>query len=227
MRRRAIALTAFAAATLTPTGPAFAENDVQYWLTLVAQADVDHNDAIYANAIFRSQPDEFDMGQRKLRLGLNHKFKDGDGVAVAYTHVRFYNDNAADVVQHRFTQAYMFPVGSLADGKVDGRIQAEQIFQEHASEMGLRGRARVRWIKPVDADKNIELTLSEELFWALNTTDWGLESGFNSNRAGATLRFKLNDHFGIAPQYIWQIAHRSNREDRNDHVLGIVLDAKF
>lgn len=214
------------AALLVPTA-ARAENDVQYWLTLNAETKADDNDTIYASAIFRSQPDEFDLGQRQLRLGLNHRFANGSAIAVAYTHVRFYNDNAADAIQHRLTEAYIFPIGELAAGRVEGRVQAEQIFAENYSETGHRGRARIRWIKPLDANKKVELTLSEELFWAFNNTAWGLSSGFNTNRAGATLRFKIDDHFGIAPQYIWQVAHRSNREDRNDHVLGLVLDAKF
>lgn len=206
---------------------AHAENDVQYWSTLNAEVKADDNDTVYASAIFRSQSDQFDLGQHQLRIGLNHKFEDGSAVAVAYTHVRFYNDNAPDLIQHRLTEAYIFPIADLAKGKLEGRLQTEQIFPLHYSETGYRGRARIRWIKALDAKKTVELTLSEEAFWAFNTTAWGLDSGFNTNRASATLRFKLSDHFGIAPQYVWQIANRTNRVDRNDHVLGLVLDAKF
>lgn len=218
---RMVAATAF----LLPVA-AQAESDKQYWMTLNGEVKVDANDMIYASAIFRSQPDEIDLGQRQLRIGLNHKFDNGSAIAIAYTHVRYYNDNAPDVVQHRLTQAYIFPIGEIGRGRVEGRIQSEQIFPVH-SETGFRGRARVRWIKQLDAGKKIELTLSEELFWAFNDTAWGLDTGFNTNRAGATLRFKLNDHFGIAPQYVWQVANRTNQPDRNDHVFGVILDAKF
>lgn len=214
------------AAVLLAPAAAQADSDAQYWLTLTGEMKADGNDTIYANAIFRSQPDEIDLGQRQLRIGLNHKFDSGVAVAVAYTHVRYYNDNTPDVVQHRLTQALILPIADIANGRIEGRLQSEQIFPENA-ETGYRGRARIRWIKPLDAAKKIELTLSEELFWAFNNTAWGLDAGFNTNRAGATLRFKLNDHFGIAPQYIWQVANRTNREDRNDHVVGVVMDAKF
>lgn len=203
-----------------------ADSDAQYWLTLTGEVKADSNDTIYANAIFRSQPDEIDLGQRQLRIGLNHKFDNGTAAAVAYTHVRYYNDNTPDVIQHRLTQALIFPIAKLANGRVEGRLQSEQIFPENA-EAGYRGRARIRWTTPLDASKKVELTLSEELFWAFNNTAWGLDTGFNTNRVGATLRFKLNDHFGIAPQYVWQVANRTNQPDRNDHVIGVVMDAKF
>ncbi len=212
----------FASAILLSAVPARADSDVQFWLTLYGEAKIDDNDSLTANAILRSRPDQLEAGQRLLRVGLSHKMNGGVALSFAYTHVETFNSNGPDAIQHRLTQGVALPLSDT----FDARLQAEEIFA-NGGDIGLRARGRLRWIRPLDHDRKIDLQISDELIWAVNDTGWGQNAGWTANRAGAAVKFKLDDHVAIAPGYTWQLVNRRLAENRNDHVLGLTLEGRF
>jgi hypothetical protein len=211
-----------AAICLTPA-TARADDDAQLWLTLTGDVKLDDNDSLTANMIYRSRPDELEAGQRLLRAGLSHKLKGGANLSFSYTHVQSFNDGASDSIQHRLGQGIGLPLG----GNFDARIQAEEIFARVGNDIGVRARGRLRWVRPLTKDGDIDLQLSDELIVSVNDTDWGQNAGWTANRAGAAVHFKLGKHFGIAPGYTWQLINRLTGPNRNDHVFGLAVDTHF
>jgi hypothetical protein len=221
-RRFLIALIASTTAV-----PLQADNNRQEWLTLTGDVKIDYNDSVNATVILRSKPDSFDAGQRILRASIIHRLEYGKSLSLAYTHVRGFVSSGPDTTQHRISQSFALPLGNIADGKIDGRMQAEEAFTESYDDIGIRLRPRVRWVRPLSKKADVELQLSDEVILSLNDTDYGQKSGFTANRATAAVRFGLGKHFGIAPGYTWQLVNRSNGPNRNDHVLGLTVDAHF
>jgi hypothetical protein len=207
--------------------PAIAEDDVQQWLTIVGDVKLGDKDSLSGNFILRSRPDSWDWSQRFLRVGYTRKLGKGQNIGISYANVRGFVDNGPDRFEHRFTETYGFSLGALAGGKVDARVQAEQSMIEHFGDMGLRARGRVRWARGLDKKRLYEVQLSEEPIFALNKTDYGQKSGLVANRLSAGLHVALNKTVGFAPSYTWQLVNRRGVPDRNDHVLGLTLDAHF
>jgi hypothetical protein len=216
-----------AVAAMMAALPVQADNNRQEWLTLTGDVKLDGNDSVSATVIFRSRPDSFDAGQRILRAGVTHRLNGGKSLSFAYTHVRGFVSTGPDTTQHRLSQSFAFPLGKFASGKLDARLQAEEAVTESYDDIGIRLRPRLRWVRPLDKKNEVELQLSDEVIWSLNDTDYGQVSGFSANRAGAALHFGLGKHFGIAPGYTWQLVNRATGPNRNDHVLGLTLDAHF
>lgn len=214
-------------AFLAMATPAKADDTAQYWWTLTGDVKLDDNDSLNASVIIRSKPDTLEPGQRFLRVGFNHRLKNGLNLNAGYAHVTTLVDGAANPVQHRLSQGIGMQVGKLVGGAVDIRLQAEEIIIPGRREVGLRGRGRVRLIKPLNADGSIDVQFSDELIWSINSTDWGQKSGWTANRAGLALHFKLNNRIGLAPGYTWQLINRPTGPNRDDHVLGLTADVHF
>lgn len=207
--------------------PAHAESDRQQWVTLTGDVALDKNDSLALTGIFRSKGDSFDLGQRLVRVGYNHKLKTGVTLNFAYTHVRNFIDGGPDPIQHRFSQSATVPLGKIGGGKLDARIQAEEVLAQGADDLGLRLRPRLRWQVPLDSDGKVEAQFSNELIFGLNDTDYGQFAGLTANRASAGMHFSLSKHVGIAPGYIWQLVNRENAPSRNDHILSLTLDFRL
>lgn len=201
-----------------------AESTRQQWLTITGDVDLGENDNLSANLILRSQPDSFDLGQRFIRLGYRHDLNDDVSLSLSYAHVTTEASGGSDPVQHRLAQGISFPLVR----EVDARVQIEEVIGVTGSnDVGVRFRPRVRWRHDLNQSGKVELQLSDELIFALNDTDFGQTSGLTANRAGAAVHFDVGDHFGIMPGYTWQLVNRSGGPTRNDHILGLTLEAHY
>lgn len=206
------------------TQPVSAESTRQQWLTLAGDLDLDGNDSVSAHLILRSQPDSFDLGQRFVRLGYRHDLNDDVSLLLSYAHVTAEVSGGSDKVQHRLAQGMSFALAQ----DVDARVQLEEVFGVTGSDdIGVRFRPRLRLRHELDRDGKVELQLSDELIFALNDTDFGQASGLTANRAGAAVHFDVGEHFGIMPGYTWQLVNRSGAPTRNDHILGLTLEAHY
>ena len=203
---------------------ALADSTRQQWLTLTGDVELDANDSVSAHLILRSQPDSFDLGQRFIRLGYRHDLADDVSLSLSYAHVTTEVSGGRDPVQHRLAQGISFPLVH----EVDARVQLEEVFGVTGSnDVGVRFRPRVRWRHDLNQSGKVELQLSDELIFALNDTDFGQNRGLTANRAGAAVHFDVGDHFGIMPGYTWQLVNRSGAPTRNDHILGLTLEAHY
>ncbi len=223
LRARTFVGLAFALAT--GVSAAHAENTVQQWLTLSGDVRLDTNDNAYAVAVLRSAPDELKLAQRVLQLGWRHKLASPVSLIASIGHVTSYRSNAPNRIELRFSEGFAVQIGKVAGGRIDGRLLVEEILVRGSGDVGVRARPRFRWTRPLSG--KVDLQLSNEAIFALNGTDAGQIAGLVANRVGIGTRFALSKHFGIQPNYTWQHINRIDAQDRDDHILGLALDAIF
>jgi Protein of unknown function (DUF2490) len=204
---------------------AHAENTVQQWLTLTGDVRLDANDNAFAVAVRRSAPDDLKMAQRVLQLGWRHRVAGKVSLIASLGHVTSYRDNLPNRIEMRLSEGILMPVGHVGGGRIEGRFLFEEILVRGSQDIGVRGRPRLRWTRPISG--KIDLQLSDEAIFALNRTDAGQVAGLVANRAGAGVRFALSKHFGVQPSYTWQHVNRIAAPNRDDHILGLTLDAQF
>ncbi|HNP52659.1 MAG TPA: DUF2490 domain-containing protein, partial [Nitrosomonas nitrosa] len=76
---------------------------------------------------------------------------------------------------------------------------------------------------------NTSLVIWNEIFANLNSTDAGIRSGFNQNRAFAGIGYDINKHLLLEIGYMNQYIHRRNnpRPDLMLHVLSVTMLLNF
>jgi hypothetical protein len=205
--------------------PAMASSDVQGWLIVTGDVQIADATALTGDVVLRSQPDRAELGQAIYRIGMRQRIATDWTVQLTYGLVETPVDGGPDIFEHRLGQILSHQFGRIGTARIDGRIGLEQRFPEAGGAVGLRVRGRARLVQPLG--DGIDFNLSEELIGALNSTSWGQRSGLSVSRASAGLRFPVTSSFGIGPSYTWQHIFLNGREDRNDHVLAVALDAHF
>jgi hypothetical protein len=205
--------------------PATASSDVQGWLIAAGDVRIADDTAITADVVLRSRPDRAELGQAIYRVGVRQRIAPDWTVQLTYGLVETPVEGGPDVFEHRLGQNLSHQFAPIGRTRIDGRIGLEQRFPDAGGAVGWRVRGRARAVQPLGG--GIDLNLSEELIGALNTTAWGQRSGLSASRTGAGLRFPVTPRFGIGPSYTWQHIFLAGRDDRNDHVLAVTLDAHF
>ena len=205
--------------------PARAENTVQQWLTLTGDVRIDRNDNLYGVVILRSAPDEFKLAQRAVQVGWRHRLASKVTLTGAVAQYTTFRTNAPARTEARLSEGVAMPVATLSGGRLEARLLAEQIFVSRSHDVGVRARPRAKWTRALSPKADLQLT--DEAIFALNSTDAGQVAGFVGNRASVGVRFAISEHFGILPYYTWQHVNRVAAADRDDHILGLTLDALF
>lgn len=204
---------------------AHAENTFQQWLTLTGDVKIDRNDNLYGVLLLRSAPDEFELAQRAVQLGWRHRLASKVTLIGVVAHYASFKANTPTRNELRLSQGVAVPVAKLGGGQIEGRLLVEEIFVGGSHDVGMRGRPRLKWTRPLSGKADLQLT--DEAILALNSTDAGQVAGLVANRASAGVRFALSKHFGILPYYTWQHVNRIAARDREDHILGLTFDAAF
>jgi Protein of unknown function (DUF2490) len=205
--------------------PARAENTVQQWLTLTGDVRIDRNDNLYGVVVLRSAPDEFKLAQRIVQIGWRHRLADNVTLIGAVAQYTTFRTNGPARMEARLSQGVAMPVATIAAGRLEARLLAEEIFVSGSNDVGIRARPRAKWTRALSGKTDLQLT--DEAIIALNSTDAGQVAGLVANRASVGVRFELSKHFGILPYYTWQHVNRTNAADRDDHILGLTFDALF
>jgi hypothetical protein len=207
--------------------PARADSNVQQWLTMTGDVRIDAKDNAYAVFVRRSAPDALKIAQRLVQLGWRHRIGRKASLIAYAVHVTTYRDSAPNRTEVRFGQGVSVPGGRIGGGQLEGRVVIEEVMARGSDDIGVRGRPRVRWTHPLSLGGKVDLQLSDEAIFALNSTDAGQRAGLTANRASAGVRFALCKHFGVQPSYTWQHVNRIAAADREDHIVGLTLDAAF
>ena len=205
--------------------PARAENTVQQWLTLTGDVRIDRNDNLYGVVVLRSAPDEFKLAQRIVQIGWRHRLPGKVTLIGTVAQYATFRTNAPARMEARLSQGIAVPVATLSGGHLEARLLAEEIFVSGSHDVGVRVRPRAKWTRALSDKADLQLT--DEAIIALNGTDAGQVAGLVANRASVGVRFALSKHFGVLPYYTWQHVNRIAAADRDDHILGLTLDALF
>lgn len=142
---------------------------------------------------------------------------------LGYAYIPAFRDNAADpAAEQRIWQQVIWNHKLSSVLKLSGRLRLEQRFGD-GDDVGHRVRAFLRGQWNPSATSPIFFAVWDELFWQLNDTDWGAESGFDQNRLFVGLGVPTG-LTGLRAEvgYMYVYVNRSAL-DHHDHVLAINL----
>lgn len=126
--------------------------------------------------------------------------------------------------EHRIWQQYTWGK-TVETNSYFSRSRLEQRFVETGDDVGWRFRQFMRYTRPFDSGSSLGLRVWDEVFLALNDTDWGANAGFDQNRlfAGLGWTFPEAKHTTLEFGYLNQYVYRSASTDGMNHILALTL----
>lgn len=215
------------ALTIAATLPVSAQAQDQVWSAVTVSGPVakDSRWLVWfdGHARFREGGDTLDT--IILRPGVGYRVNDRMDVWVGYAHVTNRRPGV-DTEEHRLWQQATYTIAQIAGGNLTGRTRFEQRFRDGGDDTGLRLRQFVRWSRPL-GDTPLSAVVSNEIFIALNDTDWGQRGGYDQNRAFVGLAYAVTPKFRVEAGYLnQQIDGGSAPDTRNDN-LSLAAFASF
>ena len=220
MPYRALMIAALLAA------PAAAQ-DVQSWNTLLAQGPVDGKLLLWAELQPRFTSDIGRMGQLIARGAVGVRLKNDIDLHAGY---HYQHNNPAPGVtsdEHRFWQQVMAPVLRRQNGfALVTRWRLEQRTFENADDLGWRLRMLWRVQQPLNGPGTAGPVAWSETFFALNSTDWGAQGGFDQQRSFAGWLQPMVKRLNLEAGYLHQYVRRPG-PDAGNHVLSLTLNRRL
>ena len=161
------------------------------------------------------------FNQSIVRPGIGWELNERSTLWCGYGWIRTSNLSGNDFDENRIWQQWTWSK-SYEPLKVALRSRFEQRFVETGDDTGLRFRQFFRVQHNLPNYPRLLLVAWDELFYNLNDTDWGAESGFNQNRAFAGVGFKPNNgcRWRMEVGYLNQTIENPGGQDRNNHILA-------
>jgi hypothetical protein len=101
------------------------------------------------------------------------------------------------------------------------RSRLEQRFVETGDDVGWRFRQFLRLTRPLRSEQGLGLRIWDEVFFALNDTDWGGSSGFDQNRLFIGFGWAFDEHTVLELGYLNQYLDRA--VDEMNNILSVQL----
>ena len=89
--------------------------------------------------------------------------------------------------------------------------------------MGWRFRLFVKLIQPIAFNSHLRIVAYDEIFFALNDTDWGARAGFDQNRLFVGLAWQFVKGRTIEVGYLNQFIERNGKDNLMNNLLSINL----
>jgi hypothetical protein len=223
MRKTLLALAALSASVLT--SPALA--DEQVWAAVSVQAPVAMNSRLLVSldghTRFRNGSKDLDNTMIRPALGwrVNPRLDLFMGYAVTETQMAGPNRK-----EERLWQQAGYTLADGPAGRLTGRTRLEQRFREGGNDTGDRVRQMIRFTHPI-AQSPFSLVASDELFVALNDTDWGQEAGIDQNRVFLGGGWQASKALRVELGYMNQYIRVADGPDRTNHNLVLTTAFRF
>lgn len=166
------------------------------------------------------------LGVVVLRPAIGYKFSDNLTVFLGYTHQTTINDSRADVDENRIHQQINWRVAKIGKATLASRTRIEQRWVKGRNDMGWRIRERLQLQVPLKS-KGANFVVSNEMLFALNTTDWGARAGFEQMRNFVGVNFPLSKAISLETGYQNRYQERRGAADRMDHIIPITVNIKL
>jgi hypothetical protein len=205
------------------------EQDVGAWLAFAGQGHLDRQNEgarwrwwFDAHARFFNDSDGFD--QSIVRPGVGFDVSENATAWLGYAWIYSDPAQASAFDEHRLWQQFTWTT-PLDVNTFFGRSRLEQRFVEGTSDVGWRFRQFLRLTRPLEPRSRHGLRVWDELFFDLNDTSAGADSGFSQNRLFAGLGWTLDEaeHFTLEYGYLNQFIPHSGAPDAMNHILAIQL----
>jgi hypothetical protein len=172
------------------------------------------------DAHYRLRDDTSGFNQSIIRPGLGYAIDDKQTVWAGYAWIKTAPVLGNNFDEHRFWQQWT-ATPSKGDWKFLHRSRFEQRWLETGDDVGLRWRQLVRGQKILTNCPEYSFVMWDEVFFNLNDTDWGANSGLDQNRAFIGFGYKRCPHskFRTEIGYLNQFVDRQS--DGMNHILSV------
>ena len=174
------------------------------------------------DAHYRMRDDSNGFNQSIVRPGLGYTLTDVQTLWAGYAWIRTSPVVGGDFDEHRFWQQWT-ATPSIGEWRFQHRTRIEQRWVETGDDVGLRWRQFARAQRMLSVCPEWSLVLWDEIFFHLNDTDWGANTGLDQNRVFIGFGYKRCPHAAGRTEvgYLNQFINRSGGTDGMNHILGI------
>ncbi len=167
------------------------------------------------------------LGQSIIRPGLGYQLNKNVSIWLGYGWIFNSPPGRDETNEHRIWQQLIWK-DSFDFGNLLTRTRLEQRFLSNGNDAGWRFRQFVKYTHPVISER-FYLSIWDEVFVNLNSTDWGANSGFGQNRffSGIGVFIDQNRHFRFEFGYINQFIDNRGRNDQFNHILSGSLFIRY
>jgi len=208
---------------LSAVPAAAADQDVQAWTLLSANFPVSGPVSGTLDLGARFSDDRGGLGVALVRGSVNYRLNDMVSIAAGYVHFGTFQDGRTVQREDRPYQQLTLRLGHVARAALSSRTRLEQRFVSTGDDTGWRVRQQVRLAWPLSGKGKSAFYVSEEPFFALNSTDWGARAGFDQLRSAAGFSLPAGKHLTADIGYLNQWTVRRGRPDGLAHVLNVAL----
>ena len=202
------------------------------WMMKASQGVLGSNDSPYRwwlDAHLRYSDDANDFEQSIFRPGFGYALPKNHTLWAGYGWIANSPEMGDTFHEHRFWQQHSWKtkVGSFG---LASRSRLEQRFREgFQDDTGWRFRQFIKLTRSILDDGPLYWSLWDEVFFNLNDTDWGAQSGLDRNRifAGIGWQLKSMPYLKGEVGYLNQLIVRPSDINRMDHLLSLNLFLKF
>lgn len=205
-----------------------AVSDAGQWNALLTQGDLNafgwESDKLkwWFDGHLRLLDDAGGFNQSIVRPGIGWQLTERSTVWAGYAWINTSTPSGLEFDEHRIWQQWIWSKG-FDVWKFAHRSRFEQRLIETGHDLGLRFRAFFRTQHNLPSRPKMTLVWWDEIFYHLNDTDWGAESGFNQNRAFAGVGYQPSPDcpWRVEVGYLHQVIEASAANDRNHHILSV------
>lgn len=160
------------------------------------------------------------LGQSIIRPGIGYKLAENISVWLGYGWVNTDPKGNRDTDEHRIWQQFSWN-DTYTLGNFATRTRLEQRFLSNGDDTGWRFRQFVKYTHPLFSER-LYLSIWDEVFVNINSTDFGANTGFGQNRAfmGLGVFIDADRHYRFELGYLNQFIDNENRNDQINHIIS-------
>ncbi len=209
------------------------DEDFSVWGAIQGQGSFDRDNPSLKNWQWwmegqgRFSNDANRLGQSIIRPGIGYQLSETTSIWLGYGWILTRPLGRAETDEHRIWQQLNWK-DSFSWGGLFSRTRLEQRFLSNGDDTGWRFRQFTKYTRPLKWER-LYLSLWDEVFVNINTTDFGAESGFGQNRAFVGLGVFLDSdkHFRFELGYMNQFVANETRPDVMNHIISTNLFIRY
>ena len=161
--------------------------------------------------------------QGMVRTAVGYSLSDRATIWAGYTWLPTHNIGKPYVSQQDLWPAFRY-VLPTDFGTVTFRTMWESNFGQ-GDQVRERPRQMIKFMHPFDFEKRLSFITWDEVFYRVNTTNWGGKSGFDQNRVFAGLGWSFNSNVrtevGYMNQYLDMVSTATGKTSLTMHHLAM------